>query len=54
MSGYPPPGPPAPPASAQLARYLQFRGHGHGRADAAAVSGIPLLEAALIDKDMGL
>ncbi|WP_426163052.1 hypothetical protein [Sandarakinorhabdus sp. DWP1-3-1] len=54
MTGYAPPCPPAPRLSRQLTRYLQFRQHGHARADAATAAGIPIPEAELVDKDMGL
>lgn len=54
MSGYPPPGPPQPKQSVQLTRYLQFRQHGHQRAEAATAAGIPIGEAELVDKELAL
>lgn len=54
MSGYAPPGPREAKPSVQMARYLQFRRHGHPRAEAATAAGIPIGEAELVDKELAL
>lgn len=49
-----PPKATASPGSAQLQAYLRFRRFGHCRLSCCYASGIPVAEAALIDREEGL